>query len=113
MTDAEKTQQIGAATLEYQSAKQECAHIDTKVKAVFAAYSEAGDSMNQSRGTITEPQVIDGKVKIGFRQNDLSIAANLLNQSELAALLTTRDAARHRLAEARKTLEALGITSLV
>ena len=53
----EKNQQIGVAVNEYQAAKVECGHIDRKIATVFAAYLDAGSSMDKQRGSVREPQL--------------------------------------------------------
>ena len=96
---------------EYQAAKTDCAHIDQKIRRVFTAYREAGGTMDASRGSISEPTVVDGKVHFGYSGGRFS-PSDLLNEADLTLLLIERDKARKRQQEAQKVMNSLGITGV-
>jgi len=111
MSEEEKNRQIGEATTEYQTAKVEAGHLTHRIDKVFRAYREIGDTMDRDKGTISEPRLVDGSIAFGYTRSKVS-ASDLLNESELRSLLAERDAARERLAEARRVMESLGITAI-
>jgi tetrahydromethanopterin S-methyltransferase subunit G len=111
MSEDEKNAQIGAAVAEYQQAKIEVAHIEEKIDRIFKAYREAGGTMDKHRGTVSEPTLIDGKVKFGWYAPNVS-AADILNETDLAVVIDERDKARKRLDEAHRKMRSLGITGL-
>ena len=109
MSGEEKAAQVGEAVQNYQAAKVEHAHIQTKIKKVFTAYIEAGRSMDERQGTTMEPKLVNGKLQLGYgRENP----ADLMNEKELTALIEERDKARSALNQARETMNALGITGV-
>lgn len=112
MGEDEKALQIGRATCEYQTAKTECAHIEQKIERVFKAYLDAGRTMDKHSGSGNEPQLIDGRVKLGWHTPGVSFS-DILNESELAIVLAERDKARKRLEDARKVMVSLGMANIV
>ena len=111
MGEDEKNAQIGAAVSEYQQAKIEVAHIEQKIERIFAAYREAGRTMDKHHGSISEPQLVDGGVKFGWYAPNLS-ANDILNASDLAVVIGERDQARKRLKDATQKMNSLGITGV-
>jgi hypothetical protein len=110
MSGDEKAAQIGESVQAYQAAKVECAHIEQKVKQVFRAYIDAGESMDERKGTITEPQLVNGVLKIGWRDGDP--LKHLMNEKELTIIVQERDQARKKLAAAKQLMNSLGITGV-
>jgi hypothetical protein len=111
MSNDEKLQQIGTAVVSYNEAKVECAQIDQKIRKVFATYRILADSMDKTKGTVTEPIVKDGKLDLSYRSERFE-SAYLLDENGLVGLLTERDEARQRLAEAKKAKDDLGLTNV-
>jgi hypothetical protein len=112
MSEEEKALQIGQAVQTYHRAKVECASIEEKIERVFSSYLEAGASMDKSRGTISEPRIINGKLQLGWYSRERFSMDHLLNEEQLTALILERDAAREKLNEAKVAMNELGITSL-
>lgn len=112
MNVEETALQIGQAVQTYQKAKVECAAIEEKIARVFSSYLEAGVSMDKSRGTISEPRIINGKLQLGWYNRDRFSMDHLLNEEQLTALILERDHAREKLNEAKAAMNELGITSL-
>jgi hypothetical protein len=70
----EKASQVGNAAAEFQEARTELAHIDTKLEAVFSTYRDVLSTMDRTRGSIQLPQVVDGKLSLDYvsQRADLS-----------------------------------------
>jgi hypothetical protein len=111
MSGEEKAAQIGNAVSEYQTAKVELAHIEKRIETVFSTYLKAGASMDRSRGTPSPPRFKDEQLIIGWYGGDVHLN-NLLNAEELAKIVRERDEAQARFIRAKKSMEALGITSV-
>ena len=110
MSNEEKLQQIGAATIAYQAAKVELAHIDQKIDRVFSTYREAGQTMDR-RGSAHEPKLVNGKLQLGWYNPNAS-AADLLNETDLTTLVTERDKARKCMEDAKKAMTDLGLINV-
>jgi hypothetical protein len=106
-----KARQIGGAVTEYQSAKIDAAHVQTKVERIFMTYRLIGETMNKKHGSTTEPKIKDGNIIFGYAGSSVS-ASDLLNEADLLILIQERDKARERLVDARKVLDDLGITGI-
>jgi hypothetical protein len=78
---------------------------------VFSAYREAGNTMDRQKGTVQEPMLVDGKIKFGWGAENFS-AADILNETDLKALIVERDTARQRLKVAKDIMNNLGITGM-
>lgn len=111
MSEDDKNAQIGASVSEYQKAKVHLGHIERRIMDVFRAYHEAGATMDSEQGTISEPQLENGRVRFGGYAANVN-AADILNEKDLAVLLAERDHARARLKEATRILQNLGVSDL-
>jgi hypothetical protein len=111
MSEDEKNAQIGAAVSEYQAAKIALAHIEKKIEKVFWAYREVGRTMDKSHGTISEPKLENGTLKFGLYGSNLD-ASDILNATDLAAVVAERDQARMRLRIAAESMTSLGINGV-
>lgn len=107
MSNDEKQLQIAAAVTEYQAAKIECAHVETKIAQICQVFRQVGDSM--LRGG-TGPKLVDGKLHFSYDRGEL--ASSLMNEGEFTALIVERDAARKRLSDAKLMMESLGLGGL-
>lgn len=112
MNVEETALQVGQAVQTYQKAKVECAAIEEKIARVFSSYLEAGTSMDKSRGTISEPRIINGKLQLGWYNREKFSMDHLLNEEQLTTLILERDQARAKLDEAKAAMNELGITSV-
>jgi hypothetical protein len=57
---------IGAAISEYQT-KIEVAYAEHKLEKAFTTHRAAGEPMDRQRGTVSEPTIVNGKVKFGLK----------------------------------------------
>lgn len=115
MTTDDKNAQIGAAVLEYQTAKAELGHLDQRIDHVFAVYREVGKTMDRhAHSPIEYPTIVDGKLKLGWLYSSMpmTLSTDLLNEKDLTALAQERDAARNRLEKAKAALDRLGVSNL-
>lgn len=109
MSETEKAMDKLAVIEEYQNAKAQLTHIERRLKRFYVACREIGASADREGCNPSEPYLHCGKLEVGFTRDRFS-PADLLNESELLALLLERQTARERCAAARKTKEDLGIT---
>lgn len=112
MSDDEKAKQVGRATIQYQAALEDCAHVELKIEQVFEAYRFAGGSMDPRNGKVREPELIDGTLVIGVRGFNFD-PATLLNGGELAELVAERDQLRERLKKASSQMRRLGMAHVL
>jgi hypothetical protein len=112
MTVTEKATQIADAVSECQDAKLEAAQVDTRLKTVFDAYYEAGQSMNSGRGTSTYPRIEDGTLMIAWGTRSRCKLTDILGLTDLDKLVREHEAANARLEEALTCLRTLGIAGI-
>jgi hypothetical protein len=112
MSGDEKAEQIGRAVTEYQTAKVELAHLEQKIRKIGEAYTEVGQALSE-RSSMRDFKIEGGHFHFLYRRTENeNLAASLLNEQALVAVIIERDSARKRVSELRSRLNALGITNL-
>jgi hypothetical protein len=115
MTTEDKNAQIGAAVLEYQTAKAELGHLDQRIDHVFTVYREVGKTMDRhSHSPVEYPTIADGKLKLGwfYSNTKMDLSTDLLNEKELISLVQERDEAHARLERAKAAMDRLGVSNI-
>ena len=111
MSGEEKATQLGQAVAGYQEARQELAHLDTRLESVFSTYREVGSTMDRARGSISPPKIgDDGRLVIGYTASGTSLA-NLLNLADLRKLVEERQEVEKRVKQAEEHLRSLGFNA--
>lgn len=108
MSGDEKAAQIGEAMLTLEQQKRDLAHLGAKIEKVRLAYRTFGsererwqvDASNSARVFLARPS-----------SEERDLAAYLLGQSDLAALIMEHKAAEDALRQTKATLAGFGITS--
>lgn len=113
MTSDEKAQQIGRIVTEYQTTKVDLAHVEGKLKAIGAAYTQMGSSLGGSQSGYQDFKIEGGHIVYRYqRSGGEQLGQNLLGEEGLIGILNEREKLQKKLAELREQLRTLGITNL-
>src|SRR5579884_4311763 len=111
MSGEEKAQQIGQLVTEYQAASVELAHANQRLKRIGEAFSEVGRALTSPRASSGDYRIENGQLKMLYTPPEAgNLAANLVSEKELIALIVERDEAQKKVTQLRSQLAALGIT---
>jgi prefoldin subunit 5 len=113
MSGDEKTQQIGQVVTEYQAAKVELAHLNQKLKTIGDVYTEVGRALTSAYSSTGEFKIENGHFRFSYgRHGNQNLAASLLNEEALVAVIVERDAFEKKVQSLRAQMKSLGITNL-
>jgi hypothetical protein len=109
MSEAEKSAQIGEFMLLLEQQKRELAHLGEKMDKVAKVYRTFGSEFSRLSVSPTDPNKV---FFVNTTSAERDLGSHLLDQYQLAALITEHKNAKDALAQTKAKLTGFGITSV-